>query len=105
MRARFSPLLADADALDYVDHTKSLDSRVRVPPFSQSLVSPLAVLFAPDDARARSGAVGSHAVQSWYERAETGAGAGVFDGTARGGVLGERAGEGARAGGASRRCS
>jgi hypothetical protein len=36
LRARFSALLADTDALDYIDYTKGLDSRVRVSPFSQS---------------------------------------------------------------------
>jgi hypothetical protein len=35
LRARFSALLANADALDYVDYTKGLDS---VRPFSHSLV-------------------------------------------------------------------
>lgn len=65
----------------------------------------MAVLFAPDDARARAGAAGSRAVQKWRERAGIGAGAGAVEGTARRDVLGERAREGARAGGATRTCA
>ena len=66
LRARFSTLLTDADALDYIDYTKGLDS-VRCTPhlLSQKQIIDihlLAVLFAPDDVRARAGSAGSRAV-------------------------------------------
>jgi hypothetical protein len=61
LRARFSALLADAGALDYVDYTKGLDS-VRFPSFlRRTMVAHflLAVLFALNDARERADAAGS----------------------------------------------
>ena len=99
LRTRFSALLADAAALDYVDYTKGLDS-VRVSDRSLfTRLTLLAVLLAPDDSRGRAGIVRGLAEHG------IGPGVGTVGGTTRGGILGERARKSACAGSATCACA